>query len=369
MSDDLLPTPTAWQQLRDAKKGARSDLLPGLVEDRRTSASSPGSEGSTSPPRPTVSPASDRSSGTPTAPESSSDGGRLFPDGEMSPGSALLPTPTANDLASGMTPERWDEWTEEMRERHRNGNSHGKNLGIEIKRRTSSLEASPASPPPPLDAARAPRTIAGSGRSSPVSLGSWDPDTSSWRTSQASLLSTEDERFPRSWETWPRSGMTRRGQAFALPMSARVTGASGSSSSLGTPEAHPRTHSPRTLNNGAMPLANQVAMLHTPTGSDTNPSYDHRASPGYTRAKPVPNLAAQVDELLPTPVADHSRGLAQTGTDFQSLPNAVLDLLPTPKSNEATGPGDHGTGGADLRTTVDSLGEPTPEPSSDGSES
>jgi len=33
---------------------------------------------------------------------------------------------------------------------------------------------------------------------------------------------------------------------------------------------------------------------------------------------------------LPTPVADHSRGLAQPGSDFQSLPNVALSLLPTP---------------------------------------
>lgn len=38
--------------------------------------------------------------------------------------------------------------------------------------------------------------------------------------------------------------------------------------------------------------------------------------------------------LLPTPVADHSRGLAQPGTDFQSLPNAVIALLPTPAVND-----------------------------------
>jgi hypothetical protein len=36
--------------------------------------------------------------------------------------------------------------------------------------------------------------------------------------------------------------------------------------------------------------------------------------------------------LLPTPVADHSRGLAQPGTDFASLPNVAISLLPTPKA-------------------------------------
>ena len=38
--------------------------------------------------------------------------------------------------------------------------------------------------------------------------------------------------------------------------------------------------------------------------------------------------------LLPTPVADHSRGLAQPGTDYASLPNVVLSLLPTPVVND-----------------------------------
>jgi len=35
---------------------------------------------------------------------------------------------------------------------------------------------------------------------------------------------------------------------------------------------------------------------------------------------------------LPTPVADHSRGLPQTGTDFQSLPNVAMSFLPTPRA-------------------------------------
>ena len=38
--------------------------------------------------------------------------------------------------------------------------------------------------------------------------------------------------------------------------------------------------------------------------------------------------------LLPTPVADHSRGLPSDGTDYQSLPNAVVALLPTPAVND-----------------------------------
>ena len=35
------------------------------------------------------------------------------------------------------------------------------------------------------------------------------------------------------------------------------------------------------------------------------------------------SLAIEAQRLLPTPVADHSRGLVSDGTDYQSLPNEV----------------------------------------------
>lgn len=46
---------------------------------------------------------------------------------------------------------------------------------------------------------------------------------------------------------------------------------------------------------------------------------------------------AAVEGLLPTPVADHSRGLAQPGSDYQSLPNVAISLLSTPRSSGAMG--------------------------------
>lgn len=51
---------------------------------------------------------------------------------------------------------------------------------------------------------------------------------------------------------------------------------------------------------------------------------------------PTPgHLTSVLDCLsLPTPVADHSRGLPQTGTDYASLPNVVIGLLPTPAVND-----------------------------------
>lgn len=74
-----------------------------------------------------------------------------------------------------------------------------------------------------------------------------------------------------------------------------------------------------------------------PTSSQTCPAW------GMTRRGelfelPTPALLtdapASSSSLLPPPVADHSRGLPQPGTDFQSLPNAVISLLPTPAVND-----------------------------------
>lgn len=48
--------------------------------------------------------------------------------------SALLPTPTVNDMGASHTPETWDAWTARMREKHRNGNGHGRSLAIEAQR-------------------------------------------------------------------------------------------------------------------------------------------------------------------------------------------------------------------------------------------
>jgi hypothetical protein len=41
---------------------------------------------------------------------------------------ALLPTPTVNDMGAGKDPQKWQEWTEEMRQKHGNGNGHGRSL-------------------------------------------------------------------------------------------------------------------------------------------------------------------------------------------------------------------------------------------------
>ena len=102
-------------------------------------------------------------------------------------------------------------------------------------------------------------------------------------------------------------------------------------------------------------LSDQVAALsHTPTCSDANGAGPYgiggpdlrtavtllptpRAQNGEERnqniwARPLdqPQNLENALALLPTPVADHSRGLAQPGSDYSSLPNVAISLLPTP---------------------------------------
>jgi len=47
---------------------------------------------------------------------------------------APLPTPAVNDMGAGKTVEDWDAWTDAMRDKHGNGNGHGKSLAIEAQR-------------------------------------------------------------------------------------------------------------------------------------------------------------------------------------------------------------------------------------------
>jgi len=86
----------------------------------------------------------------------------------------------------------------------------------------SSVAASPARTSVPQESAPASTEIeAAYGLKSPDLLASYDPDTSSWRTSQRCLV-TGWEEFS---ETWPRSGMTRNGTAYQLQPLAPLTDA------------------------------------------------------------------------------------------------------------------------------------------------
>jgi hypothetical protein len=130
----------------------------------------------------------------------------------------------------------------------------------------------------------------------------YDLATSSWRTCEATSLWDLEMSSP----TFPEWGMTHGGELYELPTPERPTVAPASSS-LPTPNA--RDWKEQTL------------------------GWQHRRD-GVIQEDLLPRaltaLMYETGALLPTSVADHSRGLAQPGTDFQSLPNVAMSLLPTP---------------------------------------
>lgn len=56
----------------------------------------------------------------------------------------LLPTPAVNDMGEGKTVEDWDDWTDDMKAKHGNGNGHGASLAIEAQRLLPTPSASDA---------------------------------------------------------------------------------------------------------------------------------------------------------------------------------------------------------------------------------
>ncbi|SRR5579885_493542 len=79
---------------------------------------------------------------------------------------------------------------------------------------TSSAEDSPVrTSPMPGSEPESTGNARDCGASLPASFASYDPATSSWRTSQLCL----DGEWSVFSETWPRAGMTRSGRAFELP--------------------------------------------------------------------------------------------------------------------------------------------------------
>ena len=76
--------------------------------------------------------------------------------------------------------------------------------------------------------------VLGSGETMRASLASYDPLTSSWKTSQRSFL----EGWETFSETWPRSGMMRSGIAFQRPpLAPSITGTGFGSPLIPTPTA------------------------------------------------------------------------------------------------------------------------------------
>jgi hypothetical protein len=61
----------------------------------------------------------------------------------------LLPTPMAQEI--GVSPERFDEWAEELKKKGYNGNGRGKSLAVEVQRLARDDADAPPEPPDPLE--------------------------------------------------------------------------------------------------------------------------------------------------------------------------------------------------------------------------
>ncbi|BCL14652.1 hypothetical protein GCM10017556_23910 [Micromonospora sagamiensis] len=138
------------------------------------------------------------------------------------------------------------------------------------------------------------------------------------------------------------------GVTTQLRPTAEVTDGRSSANTTGG-RTTPTGHAGRTLTDGGR-------LLPTPRASDTG-TPGRRAGAGFR-----PPLS-QV--LLPTPRAtDGTKGCpGQRGSHGDlTLPSAAVRVpartLPTPRASDARGPGQHGDGGADLRTTIAGLGQP-----------
>jgi len=124
----------------------------------------------------------------------------------------------------------------------------------------------------------------------PKRIATWNPARGVWETTAANLFCEHSELYS---ETWPTSGMTVGGRAFARPMSAPPTSDTGSSS-LPTPEAKLASSGP-----------DYARANRTGSGGD--------------------DLTTTVAKMLPTPTSRDGKGRNQRNDDT-CLPGAILGL-------------------------------------------
>jgi hypothetical protein len=149
-------------------------------------------------------------------------------------------------------------------------------------------------------------------------LAKYDPDTSSWRTAQCSLLEDSTECL----QTLPRSGMTRGGLLWELPMLERRTNETGSGllEKLPTPQASDyitkRTSSSWKAKGGVnFCLSNPDIQAKWPTPTSSVGGANHNSPSVVSGKRFAMNLAGAV-QSFPTP----TRRDYKSGTGAQDRP-------------------------------------------------
>jgi len=150
------------------------------------------------------------------------------------------------------------------------------------------------------------------GVSTPVSLANYDPNTSSWKTSQLCLEG--------GWETfsgtWPRSGMMRSGTAFQLLPLVRLTEETAS---------------------GYWPTPNAMSNDKTPCLTDAELAWNRQPrSNGANVQARLQDAAA----FWPTPRANDAEKRGQIANDPRNgLPAAVMYPTPTRSMHKGSSKG------------------------------
>lgn len=154
-----------------------------------------------------------------------------------------------------------------------------------------------------------------SGHSSRGWFAKYDPDSSTWKTAQCSLLEDSGEFS----ETWPRSGSMRNGHACLRPSVALLTSVT-ESGLWPTPVASDTTSRATMYAQGGSPLSYAVRMWPTPTVCGNYNRKEASATSGDGLATAV--------RMWPTPCASASKGsspAALTRKNGRSRANDRID--------------------------------------------
>lgn len=191
-----------------------------------------------------------------------------------------------------------------------------------------------------------PARVPAYGESTPELLARFDPDTSSWRTSQHCLV----EGLESFSETWPRSGMMQSGTAYQLPPLALAT----EETDFGlwpTPTANEdmaermkRAENMDGSNKHSLPLSRAVKLWPTPTAVEGRRG--NKPPRPWDTGVPL----AQMVAMFPTPTARDYRSGRRSDEGWQKRLadsrgwqlNDVIARFPTPTANRRSGLQSHG---------------------------